>query len=117
VRQAEARHPDEPVHVRLEDRPLVLLARGLERLASEREPGRVHEDVERAELLHGALDEAGAAPRVGHVGLARDVALEAVGPARAARATLRARPDPRGATRRAPTPPAPPPRSAAVAPQ
>ncbi len=57
VRQAEARHAHEPVHVRAEDRLLVLLGRLVKRCTTECEPGVVDEDVEAAELLGRSRDE------------------------------------------------------------
>ena len=58
VRQHEARDAHEPADVRLDDRVLVLLLRLDERVAAEREAGVVDEDVDAAELLERALDEA-----------------------------------------------------------
>ncbi len=67
VRQAEARHPHQPEHVRLDDLALVLLGRLPERNAPERFACAVDEDVETAELGDRRLDEALAARRVGDV--------------------------------------------------
>src|SRR5262249_48611592 len=52
----------------------------VDRRAAEREPSRVHEDVDRA----GGVDEPLAARRVGDVELERDLGLDAVDAARAA---------------------------------
>ena len=67
VRQAEPRHPDQAVDVRLENGALVLLVALPERLPAERETGRVHQDVEAAELRERPVDEGGGALRVGDV--------------------------------------------------
>ena len=63
VRQAEPRHPDEPGHVDGEDGRLVLLARLVERRATQREAGVVDEDVEAAEMLDRLPDEAARSSR------------------------------------------------------
>ena len=85
VRQREPGDPDEPVHVRLEDGPLVLLAALVEGIAAERETRRVDEHVDAAaELLDGTLDEALAARRIGHVELDRGVGVDPLGTACAA---------------------------------
>ena len=69
VREAEARHADQAVHVRLEHRPLVRFAALVEQIAAEREPGGVDEDVDPTELCDRFLDEALAALRIGDVEL------------------------------------------------
>ena len=79
VRKDEARHADQPVHVRLEDGALVLLGGRGEGVAPEAQAGVVEEDVDAAaELRDGLLDEAGGALRIGHVELEADVGLEPV---------------------------------------
>src|SRR4029077_7093506 len=82
--QAEARHAQEAVDVRLEHGLLVFLVAGVEGLAAEAEAGIVDEDVEASELVDSLLDEALAARRVGHVELERDLRLELLGAASAA---------------------------------
>ena len=57
VRQAEARHPHQPVDVRLDHPLLVVLARLPERVAADRAAGVVDEDVEPAERLDRRGDE------------------------------------------------------------
>src|SRR5207237_3805716 len=69
VWKAEARHAHEPVHVRLEDRALVLLTRLVERRAPEREAGVVDQDVDAAELADRGGNETLAAGRIGDVEL------------------------------------------------
>ena len=76
VRQAEARHPHEAVHVRLEDGALVLLGRLVERRTTECETGVVDEDVDAAELLHRRCDEARATLGIGDVQLECHFGLE-----------------------------------------
>ena len=79
VREREPRHADQPVHVRLEHRLLVGLVALVERIAAEREAGRVDEHVEpAAESLHGLLDEALAARGIGDVELERDLRVDPV---------------------------------------
>jgi hypothetical protein len=78
VRQAEARHPQDTVHVGLEHGLLVLLGTGVEGLAAEAEAGVVDEDVEPAQRRHRAGHEALAAGGVGHVELEPDLGLELV---------------------------------------
>jgi hypothetical protein len=78
MRQAEAGHAHQPVHVGLEHDLFVLFSARVERLAAEAEPRVVDKDVEPAELPHGLLDEALAAGRVGHVELKRDLRLECI---------------------------------------
>ena len=90
VRQAEARHPQHAVHVRLEHGRLVLLAARVEGVAAEAEAGVVDEDVEPAERLDRRVDEALAA---------RGVA------SRRARARPRSRARRRGERRRRPSRP------------
>ena len=86
VRERETRHADQPVHVRLEHRPLVGLGALVERVAAEREAGGVDERVEpAAESLHGLLDEALAARGIDDVELERDIGVDPIGPAGAAR--------------------------------
>jgi hypothetical protein len=68
----EPRHADEAVDVRREHRLLVGLGRLVDRDASERQPGRVDEDVAAPRLL----DEARAGLGVGDVERKRDVGLE-----------------------------------------
>jgi hypothetical protein len=82
VREAEARHADQPVDVRIEDRSLVLLRRLLERIAAESEPCVVDEDVEAAELGGRALHERLAARGIRYVELERDVGVDRVDAAR-----------------------------------
>src|SRR6266545_1966407 len=69
MRQAESRHADQPVDVRLEHGPLVLLAAGVERVAAQCKPGSVDENVDAAQLLRRLRDEALAALHVGYVQL------------------------------------------------
>ena len=76
VREAEAGHPDQPVDVRLEHDPLVLLRGVPERVAAEGEPRRVDEDVEPAETVHRLGHEALARGRVGDVELEVEIALQ-----------------------------------------
>jgi len=76
MRQAEACHAHEPVHVRAEDALLVVLARLVERRAAEREACVVEEDIEASELLDGRGNEMCAALGVGDVELERDLGLE-----------------------------------------
>ncbi len=87
VRQAEPRHPHQPGDVRAEDPRLVLVARLVERRAAERSAGVVDEDVEPAELLHRVGDEALRALGIGDVERQRDLGLEPLDAARAARDT------------------------------
>ena len=85
VRQYQPRHAHEPVHVGLEDGALVLLGRVVERSATEREAGVVHEDVDSAaELLDRRRDKARAAVHVGDVERQRDLRLQPLGAACAA---------------------------------
>src|SRR5919198_5135097 len=85
VRQAEARHPDKSVHVRLEDRALVVLGAVVERVASECEAGGIDEDVDPAQLLGSRRDETLTALRIGDVQLERrHRGSNAVGPPRTA---------------------------------
>ena len=63
VRQAEARHPHQPGDVRRDHGRLVLFGRLVDRDAAERQARVVEEDVEPAELVHRAGDEALAALR------------------------------------------------------
>ena len=93
VRQDEAGHPDQAVHVRLQHDLLVGLARVVERVAAEREPGVVDEHVHAAELLHGRRDETFAAGRVGDVELERDVGVHPFDAPRAARDARPLRPE------------------------
>ena len=109
VRQAQAGHAQEAEDVRLDHSRLVLVRRLPERVAAEAEAGVVDQDVDPAEVGHGALDEALAALTIGHVevegveplGIPQD--LDATGADCHARAGLREgmrsrRPDPaRGA--------------------
>jgi hypothetical protein len=83
MRQAEARHPDEPRDVDSEHGRLVLLARLVERCAPEGEAGVVEEDVEAAEPVEGLGDEPVAALRIGHVEREGDLGLEPLDAARA----------------------------------
>src|SRR6266545_4186773 len=71
MRQAESRHADQPVDVRLEHGPLVLLAAGVERVAAQCKSGSVDENVDAAQLLRRFRDEALAALDVGDVELQR----------------------------------------------
>src|SRR6266508_2566557 len=71
MRQAEPRHADQPVDVRLEHYPLVLLGAGVERIAAQCKPGGVDEDVDAAQLLRRFGHETLAALRVGDVELQR----------------------------------------------
>jgi hypothetical protein len=72
VRQAEPGQAEHPEHVRLDHRRLVLVGRFPERLAAQAEPRIVDEDVDSAEVGHGALDETLGAR------LVRDVEVERV---------------------------------------
>ena len=85
VRQAEAGHAHQPVHVGLQHGLLVLLAARVEGIAPKAKARVVDEDVEPAQLAHGLLDEALAARGVGHVELELELRLELIGPPRAAR--------------------------------
>src|SRR5438874_937282 len=76
VRQAEARHPDQAVDVRLEHRLLILLASLPKRVAAKAEAGVVDEDVESAEFADGGLDEPLAALPVRDVELEPDLGLQ-----------------------------------------
>ena len=84
MRQAESRHSHDRVHVRLEDRALVLLRRLVEGVAAKRETGVVEEDVEAAEALDRLGDEALATLDVGDVELELDLGLEPLDAAGAA---------------------------------
>ncbi len=74
MREAQPRHAHQPEDVRLDHRPLVVLVDVLDRVAAEREPGVVDEDVDGAELLDHPLDEALGARAVAHVDVVDDVA-------------------------------------------
>jgi hypothetical protein len=64
----------------VQHRRLVLRVRLGERIAAERQPRVVVEDVDRAERLHGAIDEDDAALLVGHVERERDVGIDPLDP-------------------------------------
>jgi hypothetical protein len=87
VRQAQPRHADQPVDVRLEQDLLVFLPALVEEVAAEGEAGVVDEDVQSLEALDRARHEAGRALRVRDVQLEGDEAVaelpEPVEPARA----------------------------------
>ena len=88
MREAEARHPYDPVDVRVQDGRLVLLVRLPERIAAEREPCVVEEDVDPAELRRRLPDERLRALAVGDVEREREVRVD---PLHAARASDHAR--------------------------
>jgi hypothetical protein len=87
VRQAEPRHSDQPVDVRLQHDLLVFLAALVKEVAAKGEARVVHEDVESVEALHCARHEAGGALRVRDVQLDGNEAVaevpEPIEPARA----------------------------------
>jgi hypothetical protein len=84
VRQAQAGHADQAVHVRLQHDLLVLLGARVEWVAPEAEAGVVDQDVEPAEFAHRPPCEPLAAGGVGDVELELDLGLELVDAARAA---------------------------------
>src|SRR3954470_3997386 len=69
VRQAKPGHPHQAVDVRLEHGLLVFLSAFPERIAAEAEAGVVDEDLDRAELRNGVLQEALTTLRIGDVEL------------------------------------------------
>ncbi len=84
VRKAQARHAEDSVHVRMQDRLLVLGIRLPERIATEREPGVVEEDVDASELVGRAAHEGGSALLVHDVEREREVGLDSLDPPRPA---------------------------------
>src|SRR5436190_7882006 len=84
VRQAETRHPDQAVDVRLQLHLLVFFGRLPKRVAAKAEAGVVDQDVEPAELADRGLDEPPAAFLVRDVELELDLRLQLVDAAGAA---------------------------------
>ena len=82
VWEAEPRHAEDAVDVRVQDGRLVLLVRLPERVAAEGEPGVVEEDVEPADLGDRPLDERHAALLVSRVELEREIGLDPLDPPR-----------------------------------
>ena len=78
--QAEPRHPDQSLDIRLEDDALVFLRARVEGISAERQPGAVDEDVQAINDRFG--DEALAARRIGDIELVSlDGRLDQVGAA------------------------------------